>query len=120
MGHPMNEAAPTVIPEYGVEFKTVDGMYIRQISIPSPAILPQHSHHWAHSTLLARGSVILWREGLPESRHEAPAIIWIPAETKHWFQTLVPDCLLYCLHNLHEADAVRVLAETELSEDFHP
>ncbi len=95
-----------------IDFQTIDGMAIKQISIPERGtLLEQHAHKWGHSTLLARGRVLLWREGELLSYHTAPAIIYVPAGRKHSFQALSDSVLLYCLHNLHGAEAIAVLEE---------
>ena|SRR5215472_622888 len=97
-----------------VEFKTIDGMFIKQIHLSGNQMMyPQHAHQFDHSTLLARGKVVLWKEGVP-SYFSAPSIIWIEKGIQHKFQTLTEDCLIYCLHNLHGALAPE---ELELIED---
>jgi quercetin dioxygenase-like cupin family protein len=103
-------------PEEGVQFETVDGMFIKQITLPSAgAIYPQHSHIWDHSTFLARGRIILWRDKAC-SIHDAPEVLVIKAGVPHRFQTLSDNVLLYCLHNLHGGDAPKVLKEHGLDE----
>lgn len=97
-----------------IDWQTCDGMFIKQIVLrEAGTLVAQHSHVLDHSTLLARGSIIVWRDGAC-SRHRAPEIIFIPAGIAHEFQTLEPDCLLYCLHNLHGGNAPAILAEHQL------
>ena len=98
------------------EIATVDGMYIRQEVIPARTMRPQHAHVFDHSSLLARGRAILWRDDKPEEMLVAPAVIVIKAGQKHAFQALGEDVLLYCLHNLHGREWVEVLEEHDLNE----
>lgn len=100
-----------------IEFTTVDGMYIRQEVLPARTMMPQHSHQFDHSSLLAKGRVVLWRDGEPEGVYAAPAVLVIRAGVKHAFQTLGDSALIYCLHNLHGKEWVQVLEEHDLIED---
>ena len=100
-----------------VDMKTCDGMFIKQIALPKAGmIVPQHVHAWDHSTLLARGRIVVWCEGKEPRYYEAPAIVEILAGVGHEFQVLEDNTLLYCLHNLHGAEAVAVLREHDLEE----
>ena len=103
-----------------VDFQTVDGMFIKQISIPRRGtLLPQHIHKYDHSTLLAKGKIILWRGpkgGIRQcSLHVAPEILQISANCWHEFQTQTDNCLLFCLHNLKGAAGVELIEEHDLS-----
>ena len=100
---------------YDVDFQTCDGMWIKQISVPvAGTILPQHVHKYDHTTLLARGSVILY-SGTEMELFRAPAIMLIRAGVPHEFQTKEPDTLLYCLHNLHGEAAIALLREHDVA-----
>ncbi len=105
-----------LIPQTLVEFKTVDGMFIKSIFLPRKGLYPQHSHAFDHTSLLARGAVNLWKEN-EVLFYVAPAIIWIEKEVKHKFQTLEDETLIYCLHNLNGEEQVRVLEEHHLLEE---
>ena len=94
----------------------VDGIYIRQILIPkADSMVPQHSHAWNHVTMLARGSVYVWKDGVLDRRYQAPTRIEIKAGVKHLFLTLEDNTLLFCIHNLHDEAAVKVLEEHQLT-----
>lgn len=106
---------------YEVDFHTCDGMFIKQIRVPkSGTLIPQHSHKWDHSTLLAAGSVVLWSPDESGVRRpklfRAPAVIFIPAKQWHEFQIMEDDTVLYCLHNLKGEEVVQVLQEHQLEE----
>ena len=80
--------------------QTIDNIFIKAIALGEAGMMyPQHSHEYAHSTLLARGRIVLWKNDIP-AYYTAPAIIWIEANIEHRFQSLEPDCLLFCLHNM--------------------
>lgn len=100
---------------YGVEIHTADGVFIKQMVIPkSGTIIPQHSHRWDHTSMLAKGSVFVWKDGVLDKQYTAPAGIFIKAGVKHTFQSLDDDTIIYCIHNLHGEDAVKVLEEHDL------
>jgi quercetin dioxygenase-like cupin family protein len=95
-----------------VDITTVDGVFIRQMVVRNAGTFcPQHSHVFDHTTMLAKGQVFLWRDGCLDQRYAAPAAIVIKAGVKHLFQSLVDDTILYCIHNLHGAEMVQLLAE---------
>lgn len=100
-----------------VEFHTADGLYIRQIVLPEAGMLvPQHAHQHSHSTAVATGEIMAWKDGALIGRFVAPTVIFIEAGAKHSFLTIRPT-ILYCLHNLHGEDMVRVLAEHEFTPE---
>lgn len=104
-------------------FETSDDVFIKQIVLPSRNMMyPQHKHKWDHSTLLVRGSIVLWqvdplKGDIPGMYYRAPTIIMVPKGVDHKFQTLEDDCLVYCVHNLRGADARRTLEELDLVDD---
>jgi quercetin dioxygenase-like cupin family protein len=101
------------VPEVKVEFKTVDGMFIKVIHLPSKGLYPQHSHAFDHSSLLARGSLLVWK-GEEIRYYDAPSLIWIEKGVKHKFQTLEDETVVCCLHNLHGEEQIKVLEEHQL------
>lgn len=111
----MNDITPIEIDQTGIEIHTVDGVFLKQYVLPlAGMIVPQHAHAWSHLTMLARGAVHVWKDGVHLGRFDAPRGIEIEAGAKHTFQTIEPDTVLYCVHNLHSADKVAILAEHEL------
>lgn len=87
-------------PEY-VEFAEVDGMWVRAYTLEKRHhVAAQHAHEHDHITLLASGSVAFWRNGEQISQHNAPAVITVPAGSKHAFVALSDNVVLCCLHNL--------------------
>lgn len=87
-------------PDY-VEFAEVDGIWARAYTLEKRhQVASQHVHEHDHITLLASGSVALWRNGEQVSKHIAPALITVPAGDKHAFVALTDNVVLCCLHNL--------------------
>jgi quercetin dioxygenase-like cupin family protein len=81
------------------------GIYYRVWSVADAGtILPQHSHGYDHLTALLRGAVRVWCDSEAVGDFTAPDTIHIPAHHLHAFQTLVPDCMLACIHNADHAD----------------
>lgn len=91
-----------------IEYKSPDGVFMKgMIMAKRGTVVSQHAHQYSHTSLLARGSVILKREDANEkwsgtSIHHAPAFIEIPAKTKHWFESLEDDTHIYCIHNMSD------------------
>lgn len=82
------------------EHVSVDGVFIKQMYLKdAQTAIPQHSHLYDHTTMLAKGRVRVWVEGTLLGDYEAPAPIFIKAKAKHTFLSLEPDTLLYCIHN---------------------
>lgn len=102
-----------------IEFRTADGMFIKQMKLgPVGTIVGQHKHKWDHTTLLAVGSLMVWadKQGIEIPKlYRAPAIIFIPRETFHKFQSMTDNVVIYCIHNLHGELAVKVLEENDLA-----
>lgn len=105
-------------PHTDIMFETADDVFVKQIHLPRKNMMyPQHSHKWDHSTLLLRGSIVLWIGDKPGLYYKAPTIMFIAKGIEHRFQTLEDDCLVYCVHNLRGADARRTLEELDLVDD---
>ena len=84
-----------------VEFAEVDGMWVRAYTLEKQHhVAAQHAHEHDHITLLANGSVGFWHNGEEVSRHTAPAVITVPAGSKHAFVALSDNVVICCLHNL--------------------
>ena len=87
----------------GPEFITPDSVFIKQMQFEKAGcIVAQHSHVYAHTTLVASGSVRVWRGEEDELLGDfaAPSRIYIPAETKHKIMALEDKSLAYCIHNV--------------------
>lgn len=98
-----------------VDWMSADKVFIKQIHITGQyALIPQHSHKYDHSTVVAVGGVRVWEDGVPKGDHVAPALLFIKAGVKHTFQTLTPETLLLCLHNGMREDVAAVLEEHQI------
>jgi quercetin dioxygenase-like cupin family protein len=101
---------------YEVDVRTVDGVFVKQIVIERKGtVLPQHSHVWDHTSMIARGAVMVWKDGQPDDKYTAPCGIFIKACVKHTFLSLEDNTVIYCIHNLHGEDKIKILEEHELS-----
>jgi quercetin dioxygenase-like cupin family protein len=97
------------------EWHTQDGIFIKSMLVKrAGTFIPQHAHEYAHTSMLAYGSVFLWKDGKLDKQYRAPCAILIDAGVKHLFQALEEGTLIYCIHNLHGAEMVSVLAEHDL------
>ena len=84
-----------------VQFAEADDIWIRTYTLEKAGyIVPQHAHEHDHITLLSNGCVEVWKDDEKMGIYQAPAMIFIPAGSKHRFQALTDKVLLSCLHNL--------------------
>ena len=94
------------------DFRTVDGVQIIQMHIPQKGtVVPQHSHVYPHTSMLAIGSVRVWKDGEIIGEFKAPQPIFIEEHCKHTFMSLEDNTIIYCLHNLHGKDDVQIHEE---------
>lgn len=94
---------------------TADGVETWQIEVFDKGdIIPQHAHTYEHATLLARGSIRAWKEDQLLGDFTAPTHIIIAANTKHNFQTLEDNVLLYCVHNASRKGEIEIDEENQI------
>lgn len=91
-------------------FYDADDIAIRQIVVPYKGMrVLQHSHAYDHITLLTNGAVRLFVEGEDAGVIAAPKPITIRAGTKHTFEALEDNTVLYCIHNVMRTGKIDVL-----------
>jgi len=84
-----------------LEFAEVDDIWVRAYNLEKQgSIAAQHTHAHDHITLVSRGSVQVWQDGVEMGVFVAPTIIKIKAGSQHTFTALTDDVVLCCLHNL--------------------
>lgn len=94
------------------EIKMADGVFIKSMVIQrAGTYVPQHAHKWDHQSVVVRGGVFVWENGLPKGLVRAPASILIKAGVKHLFQAETDGTTILCVHDIGVADAVDVLEE---------
>ena len=98
-----------------IEIYTTDGLFVKQMYIAEAGtFIPQHSHAYEHLSMLAVGSVRLWKDGELVGDFHAPCGITIEAEAKHLFQSIEPGTMIYCIHNIERAGQVEIVEEHQL------
>jgi len=104
------------------EFSCVDAIFVKQMDLPKKGmVVPQHAHVYDHTTMVAKGSIRVIRDGVDLGVFYAPKPIFIRAKTKHLLIAMEDDTLAYCLHNLshsgeveiHEAHTIDILPRDE-------
>lgn len=97
------------------EHKSPDGVFIKQMFLRHQfTLVPQHAHAYDHTSMLATGSVRAWADGVLLGDYAAPCPIFIKAKVKHTFQSLEPDTLIYCIHNISRTGDVEIQERHEL------
>lgn len=66
---------------------------------------PGHTHSHDHQTLLAKGSVEVWTNGVT-TIFNAPTIIYIRAGIQHGMIAKQDETVIYCIHPLRDGDQV--------------
>lgn len=98
---------------YEVDISIADDIFVKQVHVPKAGTyLPQHSHKFDHTSLIAAGSVRVWTDGICMGVFEAPKPIFIAAGKKHLFCTMKDNTVIYCIHNVSRG-------EIEVSEEHH-
>jgi len=111
------EFEPVELPE--VEFTIQDGIFIKQMHMHRAGIyVPQHSHKYAHASMLALGSVRCWKDGKLFGDFTAPTPIDIDSGVKHTFMSLEPDTIIYCIHRTDRVGEVEIEDDHELNIDI--
>lgn len=103
---------------YGVEIRMADDVFIKQMAIPKAGTyVPQHSHAYDHTSMLAVGSVRVWEDEVLKGDFTAPTGLFIRAGTKHCFLSLEDNTVVYCIHNVSRGDLVEILEENHILGD---
>lgn len=81
--------------------------------------IPKHSHPYEHTTYLSAGALRVWLAddvAGPFQDHAAPALIRVPALTKHTFMTLTGKTVFTCMNRQSATGEVEIAAEHQLVE----
>jgi hypothetical protein len=106
-----------IIQPDSIETTLCDGIFIKSMVLHRKfTLVPQHSHTFDHVTMLATGSVRVWKDDELVGDFQAPHGILIEARTFHKFLSLEDNTTLYCIHHLHDTDGVEIHAENGLKE----
>lgn len=102
-------------PPDNLEWTTADGIFIKEMQIANAGtVVPQHSHVYAHTSLLQKGAVGVWSDGEYQGVRKAPTAIHIPANVKHSFQAMEDNTVILCIHNLNGAGYPPIAEEHQL------
>lgn len=97
------------------EFYDADGIGIKQMhAYKRGTKVPQHSHTYDHTSMLALGKVALYANGVYQGVFRAPCGILIRAGVKHEFMTLEDNTIIYCIHNISRTGQIDVQEEHHL------
>ena len=97
-------------------FSMEDGVAIVQIVIPQAGTyVPQHSHTYAHTSMLAVGKMRVWAGDECLGDFAAPRAVKIEAGVKHTMMALTNGVVWYCIHNIDRTGVVEELEHHEFS-----
>jgi quercetin dioxygenase-like cupin family protein len=83
-----------------------DGLYAKETHIPAGQMLMQHKHNYSHLSVLAKGKVVVVKDGDIQII-EAPACIEIVAGENHGVKAIT-DVVWFCVHATDEKDPSKV------------
>lgn len=102
----------------GRDFALADGIAIKQMALPAAGMLvPQHSHRYDHTSMLAVGAVQVWADNQDLGRFDAPCPIFIKAGVKHTVLSLEANTVIYCIHRVDRTGSIEVLEEHHLVKE---
>lgn len=106
---------PAVEQPITTDLRMADGVFAKTMVIQSAGVfVPQHAHRFAHISVLVRGSVRVWKDGVLWGDAVAPLGITIDARVMHTFQALVDDTIILCVHDIRDGEGVEIAAEHHL------
>lgn len=84
-----------------------DGIMTKVIHLKSAnTYIPQHSHKYDHSTVLAAGSVRGWKDGELLGDFTGAQPIFIEAGHQHTFMSLEDNTVVLCIHRIDRTGEV--------------
>lgn len=90
-------------------------LFVKSHTVPKAGTyLPQHSHAYAHVSVIAYGCVDVWEEDQFKGTYRAPASIKIPAKRKHMFVTRTDDTVILCIHRISNDGGPEIYEEHSL------
>lgn len=107
--YPVPETVPLDTNDMPVErIEESLGFYFRTTILKKVnMIVPQHVHDHDHATLIGHGGVRCWRDGQWAGDYVMGMVVVIPAHTRHLFQSLMPETVLTCIHNVDSAMSLK-------------
>lgn len=114
-----NVAAPVTQPAaeqpISTEIRMAEGVFIKSMLIQrAGTYVPQHAHKYDHQSVVVRGGVFVWKDGLATGLVRAPATILIKANVKHLFQAETDGTTILCVHDIGTAEAVEIAEEHQI------
>lgn len=105
-------------PEYQpveTHFELADGVaVVSNLFVKAGAHLPQHTHEYAHSSMVANGRVKMWQDGKYLGEFGPGSIVVIPAHSKHIHQAQEDGTIVLCIHNVSRTGAIDITEEHQI------
>lgn len=84
------------------ECNTRDYIFLKEMYLPkADMVVPQHVHHFGHTTLVVRGRIRAFVEASFIGDFGPMEQIWIEAGKPHYLISLEDETLALCLHRMH-------------------
>lgn len=98
-----------------VRFEMADGIAVVMTTAPDKGtILPQHSHKYPHISVIASGSVGVWKDGAHMGEFASPSHIVIEANAKHLFATRADNTTILCIHRVDRHGDIEMIEEHQI------
>ena len=107
---------PAPVQPVSTEWTTADDIFLKSYFIAEAGMyLPQHSHEYDHTTIIASGAIEVWEDGAHKGEFAAPAMMLIKARTKHLFKVMRPATMIICAHNAARPEVAKVVEAWEIA-----
>ena len=105
-------------PSFPLEHSFADRIYVRQMSIPSGAVLTGVIHKYKHPLFLLSGEIKIFTEDGGSETLKAPVSIISIAGTKRAIHAITDAILVSCHHNPDNITDVEKLVDMASAKDF--
>jgi quercetin dioxygenase-like cupin family protein len=104
----------TTLPDRVWQTKT---QFVKQmLCAEAGTIVEQHVHAYDHITMIAAGAFRVWKNDVHIGDFEAPTGIIVDAGIKHMFQSLAPNSIAYCFHDIRPTGEVEIVPSESILE----
>lgn len=86
------------VPQFEELLETEGGICVRVMKLEKIGyMIPQHSHDFGHTTLIANGAAALFVDGVFQKDLYAPAVQYVRPHVDHVYQALMDNTILACI-----------------------
>ena len=92
--------------DLGIKHHFSNGIYAKEMHIPTGYIVGSHAHEFDHMSMLVKGEVIV-KTNNDEQHYVAPTVVTIKKGIHHEIYAL-KDSIWFCIHATEETDTSKI------------